>query len=228
MALNTEGIEEAHLLAPETATETTTQAHTENEVLSLHERLAAVTENKAPGSTAQSETVKSFWQKSDEDFEAEIKQPEAPPANTPEKPQTKAEAAKSDKIRHAEADMAVGMLNMVTTGLFIPAQNFKLKRKLNKTFTPEQLKTVSNFEQYEIEEIDGINEKRLKKIFDNMQKKYNKKIEQVPLTMDEKAQFHEACYNYMEITGKSLPPGLFLGLSALQIVGNRVIDVATD
>lgn len=198
---------------------------------SLHDRLKKITETKAPGTSTKT-AEKSFWQQSDDDFEKEVKptviaakektEPETPGA-------TKAEAAKTDKIRHAEAEMAVGLLNVTLTGMFIPGQNWKLNRKIKKRFTePEQELINSKLADAEITDIKDEEELKVKKRIDGIIKKYNKKVEAVPLSKDEKEQFHQACYNYMEITGKSLPPGMFLGLSAVQIFGNRIIDLATD
>jgi len=209
-----------------TAEKTTTTSAAPDDLLN---RLSRSTETKAPGATTAND-VKPFWERTDEDFEPEPKKPEKTDENKPDTTGEQIQApALSEKIKNASAATAVGALNVVLTGAFIPEQNFKLKKKFKKSFSPDQLKTIEEkLSDCEDEDIEDAAEKLLKKRFDAIMKKYNKKIEAVPMSEKEREEFHQACFNYMEITGKSLPPGLFLGMSLTQIIGNRIIDAATD
>jgi hypothetical protein len=171
---------------------------------------------------------------SEDDFIKETKTP--PPGSATAKTETtdenktaEAQPKLTEAIKNASASTAVGALNVMLTGCFIPAQNFKLKKKFKKSFTPAQQKTLDEkLADADLEDITEKEEKLLKKRFDSIIKKYQKKVEAVPMNESEKKDFHEACKNYMDLTGKSLPPGLFLGMSLTQIVGNRVIDTLTD
>ena len=202
---------------------------------SLQSMLTNATKRKEPGtaSTAAAAPV-NFWEESEDDFKKPTtEKKEVKTEKDPEGEENATDATKrpplSKEMREAQANIAAGALNVFLSGAFIPAQNYKLKWKLKKKHTKEEQDLIYNkIADTDLEDLTDTNDKRLKKSFEDMLKKYQSKVDAVPLGEQEKKDFGEACKNYSIVTGKDLPPALFLYMSLGQIVASRLVDVVTD
>ncbi len=205
-------------------------------------RLSAVTERKEPGTQkAKDKTSTSYWESSDDDFESvevpeknslEINKESAPAKKSEtipgKKEEPKTEGKISERVKLGSAKTAVGMIDLTCKGLLTPILTYKTKKKLEKTFDEKQTKLIEEkLMDAELNELDAA-EKRIKKRFDSIMAKYQKKVDAIPMSEPEKKDMTDAFYNYFDYTQTSLSPGWYLGMAITDTVGKRMIDVLTD
>lgn len=192
----------------------------------LQARLTRATEIKTPSAAPVKQNT-GFWDQLDNDFEkvAETLEPEA----KDDKETTKISADLADKIRKGSASTAVGALNLLNRVLFSAIHISKLKTKLERNFTEPEYKLIEEkLQDAESADLNDLEEKKLKNRFDTIMKKYEKKINRVPFDEEEEKSLHAAFYNWMQITGKELPPGLWVALEVGNVLGARAADAFTD
>lgn len=194
---------------------------------SLHDRLSKATEHKtfsapAPEPEKPKETSKqnSLGLGSDDDFEEKKTETKKPDSGSAGK---KEEGPITEKTKRASARTAVGMLDLTQRGIFQPLQTWKFKRK----FTNEEIEKIDLIEDKEDAKLEE-KEIALKKKWNRLLKKYNKKYEDVPMKEKEKQDLEEAFYNYFDYKEKTLSPEWFIGMAVVNSIGGRAIDLITD
>lgn len=217
--MNTSKIEEA-VIVPETKPETI--INSDNDLLN---KLSQVTERKVPGAKIVTESKKSFWDASDDDFDtvAPVKE-EKSATETKEEPKVKL----TEKAKQGSAKTAVGMLDFSSKLLFTPILNNKLKKKFEKTFTEKQTalldEKIIDAEESEL----NAAEQRTKKRFESIMRKHDKKINAIPFSETEKTDLQDAFYNYFDFTETTLSPAWYLAMAVTNSMGSRAIDAFTD
>jgi hypothetical protein len=193
---------------------------TKNEAADLLQKLSEATETKIPGDSTKP-IASSFWETSESDFETPEKKPEV-------KTETENKAEKSPKLteqlKKGSARTAVNMLDFTNKALLTPVMNYKLKKKLAKSFTEKQIEIIENANEEDADETE-------KKLFAKLEKiiaKHTKKIDAIPFQPEEKEDLESAFYNYFDYTETALSPGWYLGLAITNTMGKRIIDVITD
>ena len=204
----------------------------------LLKRLSSATETKTPGTQQTKKTTNSFWDASDDDFEntetektAEDKgkTEETEKGKTTEpKTENKGEQKITEKVKMGSAKTAVGMIDLTLKGLITPIHNYKFKKKVEKNFNEAQIALIDDkLQDAEEKELDA-KELRLKKRFDSIMKKYEKKMAAVPMNEVEKKDMTDAFYNYFDFTQTALSPNWYLAMAITDTVGKRAIDALAD
>lgn len=201
----------------------------------LLQQLAAETETKTPG-TGNNVIESNFWDKKEDQETIENKETTntTTAANTDttqnETKQTTEETKterpkKLDKeIKEASARTMVGMIDFTQKAIFIPAINYKFKKKFNDD---EINRLDAGAEDADKNTLEG-EDLAVRNKWDRLMKKRDKKIDAVPFTEPETKDITLACFNYMDVKEKELPPELFLYLTIGTILGKRAIDVFFD
>lgn len=195
------------------------------------------TAEKKPGATNNVAPSNSFWNATDDDFE-KPKEKEKPKPDT-EKPEVKPDKPTAtdtdktpgkvtEKMKLGSANTAVGMIDFTQRLLITPIHTYKLKKKIEKQFTADQLELV-NTKLYEADE-KGLEpeELRLKKTFDSLMTKYQKKVDKVAMDETEKKELHDAFYNYFDFTEKPLSPNWYLAMAIINSTGGKIMDAFTE
>lgn len=203
-------------------------------------QLANETETKLPGDG--NKVINSdFWDKKPEETETpEEKKPEketeAPEEKKSEKETKTAETEevkpvperpkKLDKeVKEASARTMVQMVDFTQKLIFTPIVNYKARKK----FTDAEVNRLdeSNIEDANKESLEG-EDLALRNKWDRVMKRRDKKLKDIPFTDPEIKDLTTACFNYMDVKQKELPPEYFLALTIATIVGKRAIDVVFD
>jgi ElaB/YqjD/DUF883 family membrane-anchored ribosome-binding protein len=219
-----------------TETTTTTAEQVEKvEVFDLQSILQQTTEEKKPGAAKVAPAASNFWEASDDDFEPVKKEtaapkPEATKAGAAAETET-TEATKpklTDSVIKSSARTATGMIELTTKMIITPIQNYKFKKKLEKSFTDAQLNKIDEkLMDADAKSLDD-EEKRLKARFERMMDKQQKKLDGIEFNPDEKKDLTEAFEEYMKFTQSTLSPAWFVGLAIINTVGRRAVDTFTD
>lgn len=212
----------------QTTTTTTTPAD------DLQTRLAAATQVKTPGAPTTVAPKNSFWNASEEDFEIPKTKEQKPEVKTD--PETKTDNPNqptgpvklTEKLKIGSATTAVGMIDFTNRLLITPIHTFKLKKKLEKTFTDQQLDLIDQKLFLADDKTLADEELRLKNRFASIMQKYEAKTGKIAMSEPEKANLHAAFYNYFDVTQKTLSPNWYLGLELVNLIGGRVVDAITE
>lgn len=193
------------------------------------------TEFKAPGAPGNVKTaapVSPFWMQTDDDFDtpppvAEKKpEPDKQPDGS-DKPDEPATGKISVRLLEGSAQTAAGMVDLTTKSLLTPIVAWKFTQRLNKVFTEKEQDLIdSKLIDAEMDDLDK-EEKRIKKRFESMIQKYEKKTGKIPQTDAEKKQLQDCFYNYFEYTQQTMSPGWYLGMGIVDVVGGKAIDALT-
>jgi hypothetical protein len=197
--------------------------------------LAQVTEDKNPGN-GNNIISSDFWDQKDPEETTTEKSKKTEEKNNPEK--TKNPAVTEDpaenkperpkkldrEVKEASARTLVGMMNFTQKLIFTPIINYKFKKK----FSDEEIEKLdAGVEDKNKDELDG-EDLALRNKWDRLMRKRDKKIQGIPFDEGEEKDLHTACFNYMDIKEKELPPEYFLALTAATIIGKRAIDAFFD
>ena len=213
------------------AVEETAAANTaeQSEVMDLASILQVKTDTKAPGANKAAPVSSAFWDQSEDDFE-QPKKTEAKKEATTAATTEEAAAPKklTESVIQSSARTATGMVELTTKMIISPIQNYKFKKKLEKSFTDQQLNKIEekliDADEKSLEDDD----KRLKLRFERMMAKHQKKTEGIDFKPEEKKDLNEAFEEYMRYTQSSLPPQWFVALAIINTVGKRAIDTFTE
>lgn len=212
-----------------------------NKIDSLQQRLSKATAVKEPGAAKNiAQKNSSFWDASDEDFsipvsEKTTKQPEkteekaAPKTegNTSSKPEENKPAI-TDAMKRGSAITATGMVNISTRMLISPIHAYKVKKKLERQFTPHQLELLdTKLQEAEEKDLDA-EEKRIKARYESIFQKYEKKMSRVEMTEPEKKEMQDAWYAYFDYTQSTLSPKAYVLMEVVNKVGARIVDAFTE
>lgn len=205
----------------------------------LLQKLADQTEFKSPGE-GNNVISSDFWDKKEDEKETvtpEEKKNEketkatsdtktTETTDTEETKPTPERPKKLDKeVKEASARTMVQMVDFTQKLIFTPIVNYKAKKK----FTDAE---VTRLDESNIEDADKESLKdddlALRNKWDRVMKRRDKKLKEIPFTDPEIKDLTTACYNYMDVKQKELPPEYFLALTIATIVGKRAIDVVFD
>ena len=214
----------------------------EKKQISLQERLAKSTEKKdfkatvTAADTPKGAKAADDFFGSDDDFEqpaalaasapsSEKKTEEEKESSTEQKTERSAgsKGPITEKAKWSSARTAVGMLDLTQKGIFTPLHTWKF----NKKFSSEEKEKILDIEDKEAALLDD-KEKALKRKWDRLLKKYEKKKEQIPLNEQERKDLESAFYNYFDYKQKELSPEWFIGMAIVNSIGSRTIDLITD
>lgn len=227
-------METTEVTAPE-AKEPEVKAPEEKKDLSLEERLARATEKKSePKSTIEETTEpnQNFFG-SDDDFEPEPEAEEKPvppkkdkePEAKDEKPETENRKPLTEEVKRTSARTAVSMFDMTQQMIFTPLLNRKFKRKFSET---DINKLDDGLADADLNSLEDEEEKALKRKWDRLLKKHNKKMDDVPMGDREKKDMENAWYEYFTLTQKSISPGYLIAMTIANSLGRRAVDLFTD
>lgn len=188
----------------------------------LHDLLNQATETKEPSKTVSSHT----WNIEDAEV---IENTPAQQTNT-ETEEIKpvdnlAEKKVTDKAKRASARTAVNMLDLLQKSLFTPVLSIKYKKK----FTHEEITKLEDKNLVDAKKDDLHDEDLLlRNKWDRLMKRCAKKIDEIPLTDEEKKDMEEAFYAYFDLKETTLSPTWFIGINVVNAMGKRAIDVFTE
>lgn len=195
---------------------------------STADRLARITEKKPEPENKKVDT--SFFG-SDDDFE---KSEEKKFETTEEKkkdassPADEKKPARDTKLTaqamKASASTAVGMLDMTLQTILTPIHGWKFKKKFKK----EEVLKLEDLVDAELDKIEAEEDLKLRKKWDRLFKKYEKKKDAVALTDKEKTDLEGNFVTYFEHTQKSLPPEYLIYMGLANVVGKRVVDLVVE
>lgn len=200
----------------------------------LQTRLNQATATKEPGATKTVAPKTSFWNASDDDFEAPAQKTQEPKEKAAEptkeaKTETEAKPTQlTEKVKSGSAKTAAGMIDFSNRMLLTPIVNFKLKKKLEKGFTDAQLNLIESKLMEADEKSLEAEELRIKRRFDSILTKHQKKVDGLSMSDTEKKELEDAFYNYFDYTQKSLSPGWYIAMAIINSTGSRIVDAFTD
>lgn len=215
MEINTANIDEAVIV------DDTKDSSTKD----LLEQLSNATEIKEPGVKEPVKKVTSFWDSSDDDFEA------PKPPKVDEKPkdeqQTKTDtttAPLTDTAFKNSAENVVMMAEIATEGTC----KVIVERKFKKKFTAEEKealnKGLADANPTKLNE----EQKHLQQKYKTLLKKKEEIFESLPFSEDEKNLMTDAWQRYFKQKQIQVGPEAAVIMATLSVVGSRVIDVAFD
>jgi hypothetical protein len=187
----------------------------------LRARLLAATKTK--DAAQQNAGAKSFYDNDDFAEEKKTNNTAAPKAENKTEVQTGPVTKISQGMKEASANSIIGIVD-ITSQLFIPIHNKKFQKKFNE----EEIKKLDTLTDKEEDDIDDKDDLALKKKFERLIKRHNKKIDQIPLNESEKKDMKTQLMAYMDYKEKALPPEIGLVFCFMNILGKRIIDVSTD
>lgn len=193
-------------------------------------RLSKATEIKKPGQTKAAEQTASFWDASDEDFEMPRKATKPEAESGTDKPASTAQKDEkiTDRVKMGSARTATGMCEMACKTIITPIHGYKLKKKIEKRFSQEQLDLLDRkLIDADENELEG-DEKRVKRVFEKIVTKYEKKMQAVSFTDTEKRDLTDAFYNYFDFTQTQLSPTWYIACAMIDTIGRRVVDSVID
>ena len=191
-------------------------------------RLSKATEIKKPGQTKAAEQTVSFWDASDEDFDMPRKATKPEAESGPDKPAAQKDEKITDRVKMGSARTATGMCEMACKTIITPIHSYKLKKKIEKRFNQDELAQLDNkLIDADENELEG-NEKRLRRVFDKIVNKYEKKMQAVSFTDTEKKDLTDAFYNYFDFTQTQLSPTWYITCAMVDTIGRRVVDAVMD
>ncbi|MBS1647365.1 MAG: hypothetical protein JST67_08490 [Bacteroidetes bacterium] len=183
----------------------------------LLDRLKEATETKEPEASAASTS----WS-----FDTQEETPRIQ-GNTPEKEKVEEKDCPkiSKEVKLATASITVSALNSTQRVIFEPL----IYKKYSKKFTKEEQKTLSD-NNLPDQDKSAISPKDLplRNKFDRLMKQCNKKVNAVPFTDKEELELEKIFIQYMDVKQKTLPPEIMLGISIINVLGKRAIDLFTE
>lgn len=213
----------------ETAAETTETAAAETTApetvkpINLAERLALATEKKPEPKNIKIDT--SFFG-SDDDFEPKAEEEIKTVKEDEKKPDPIKPAGNiTEKAKRSSAAVAVGMLDMTMQSILTPIHGWKFKRKFKKD---EVTKIEEYIDDSTLDQLEKEEDKQLKRKWDRLFNKYEKKKNAIPLEGKEKQDLENAFFEYFNFKETTLPPEWFVGMAIVNAVGKRAIDLITD
>lgn len=216
MSINTENIPEAEIV---------TDTAKENETTDLLQQLSNATEIKEPGVKEPVKKVTSFWDSSDDDFEAP-KPPkvEENPKDEQQKKNDTTTSPLTDTAFKNSAENVVMMVEIATEGTC----KIIVERKFKKKFTAEEKealnKGLADANPTKLNE----EQKHLQDKYKTLLKKKEETFEALPFSDDEKNLMTDAWQRYFKQKQIQVGPEAAVIMATLSVVGSRVIDVAFD
>jgi hypothetical protein len=214
--------------APETAEikEETTTVETSLESsaeIELQKRLSMATERK-PEPEIKKVDVSFFGTDDEAEATAAVNKVTEELSVKTESKENKAQPI-TEAAKRASARTAVGMLDLTLQSLLTPIHGWKFKRK----FKSEEIKKIDEYiDDTTIDKLEAEEDKKLKRRWDRLLKKYEKKKDAIPLDEKEKKDLETAFYQYFDFKEKTLPPEWFIGMAITNAVGKRAIDLIAD